>query len=378
MIKLMKYPFLVLKDVNAPYEKALIEATTEVIKSGWYINGKCVNELEQKVAELCETPYAVAVSNGLDALRLIIKAYKELGYFHEQDEIIMSANTYVATALAVSSEGLKPIFVDMSTSTLNLDTSLIEQHITARTVAIMPVHLYGTPCWDKKITGIAEKHNLKIIEDNAQAIGAKSNTPGLYNTYTTGGLGNAAGISFYPTKNLGALGDAGMITTHSKELADTIRALANYGTDRRYHNLYQGYNCRMDEIQAAMLLAKLPFLKYENNRRNKLVEIYNTHINCPDVIKPNNFNDMYQVWHQYPLQVKKRDQFISHMTENGVATDIIYPAPVYKQPCYEKDYSQIYCKVAEKFANEVVCLPIGAHITEDDAIVIAQIINDFQ
>lgn len=374
----MKYPFLVLKDVNAPYEEALIAAATEVIKSGWYINGKHVSALEAEVAKLCETQYAVAVSNGLDALRLIVRAYKEMGFFHDNDEIIMSANTYVATALAVSAEGLKPVFVDMSAETLNLDTTLIEKAVTARTVAIMPVHLYGTPCWDENIVNIAQKHNLKVVEDNAQAIGAKSNINGLNGTFTTGGLGDAAGTSFYPTKNLGALGDAGMITTNDKQLADCVRALANYGTDRRYHNIYQGTNCRMDEIQAAMLLVKLPYLIDENNRRRELAAVYNDSINNPSIVKPCIFGDMQQVWHQYPLRVTNRQRFIKHMEENGVATDIIYPSPVYEQPCYEQEYAHASCPEAETFAGEVICLPIGAHIKKDDAKDIARIINNFQ
>ena len=374
----MKYPFLVLKDVNAPYEEALIAAATEVIKSGWYINGKHVSALEAEVAKLCETQYAVAVSNGLDALRLIVRAYKEMGFFHDNDEIIMSANTYVATALAVSAEGLKPVFVDMSAETLNLDTTLIEKAVTARTVAIMPVHLYGTPCWDENIVNIAQKHHLKVIEDNAQAIGAKSNANGLNGTFSTGGLGDAAGTSFYPTKNLGALGDAGMITTNDKQLADCVRALANYGTDRRYHNIYQGSNCRMDEIQAAMLLVKLPYLIDENNRRRELAAVYNESINNPSIVKPCIFGDMQQVWHQYPLRVTNRQRFIKHMEENGVATDIIYPSPVYEQPCYEQEYAHASCPEAETFAGEVICLPIGAHIKKDDAKDIARIINNFQ
>ena len=374
----MKYPFLVLKDVNTPYEEALIAAATEVIKSGWYINGKHVSALEAEVAKLCETQYAVAVSNGLDALRLIVRAYKEMGFFHDNDEIIMSANTYVATALAVSAEGLKPVFVDMSAETLNLDTTLIEKAVTARTVAIMPVHLYGTPCWDENIVNIAQKHNLKVIEDNAQAIGAKSNINGLNGTFTTGGLGDAAGTSFYPTKNLGALGDAGMITTNDKQLADCVRALANYGTDRRYHNIYQGSNCRMDEIQAAMLLVKLPYLIDENNRRRELAAVYNESINNPSIVKPCIFGDMQQVWHQYPLRVTNRQRFIKHMEENGVATDIIYPSPVYEQPCYEQEYAHASCPEAVTFAGEVICLPIGAHIKKDDAKDIARIINNFQ
>lgn len=373
----LKYPFLDLKPVNEPFEEELKKAACNVISSGRYINGEFTEKLEQHIADICNAKYAVAVSNGLDALKLIIKAYKELGIFSEGDEVIMQANTYIATALAVSSEGLKPVFVDISQKTLNLDTSLIEQAITKRTKAIMPVHLYGTPCWDSTLTDVAQKFNLKIIEDNAQAIGAKSDIQGLFGTHMTGGLGDAAGISFYPTKNIGALGDAGMVVTQHKEIADTVRAIANYGTDRRYHNIYKGYNCRMDEMQAAMLLVKLPYLKDENNRRRTVVDIYNRNINNPAIKTPEIFSQSYQVWHQYPLQVNEREQFCEHMSNNGVATDIIYPAPCHKQPCYAGEYADCHCPKAEQFARQVVCLPIGAHITPASALEIAQIANSF-
>lgn len=371
----IKYPFLDLKPVNKPFEEALKKAACDVISSGRYINGEYVSQLEKEIATLCGTKYAVAVSNGLDALKLIIRAYKELGEFHEGDEIIMAANTYIATALAVSDEGLRPVFVDISPSTLNLNTSLIEAAITTKSKAIMPVHLYGTPCWDETIKELASKYNLKIIEDNAQAIGAKSNTEGLHGTYNTGGLGHAAGISFYPTKNLGALGDAGIVTTQDEILANAIRALANYGCDYRYHNIYKGYNCRMDELQAAMLLVKLPFLQEENERRRNLVSIYNKYIDNQQITKPQIFKDSYQVWHQYPLRVNNREEFIQFMNKNGVATDIIYPTPCYSQPCYEYEYTNCNCQEAELFAKEVVCLPIGSHITPIDAESIARIVN---
>ena len=236
--------FLDLKTVNAEIETELIVAASNVIRSGWYINGTNVQTFEQELAQYCETEFAVAVSNGLDALRLILKAYIELGILNHGDEVIVPANTYIATVLAISDNGLVPVFVEPDMATMNLDISLIEQHITKHTRAIMPVHLYGSPCWDKTLNEIANKYNLKIIEDNAQAIGARSALPGLNGSMVTGGLGHAAGNSFYPTKNLGALGDAGAVTTNDKELADTIRALANYGSDRRYHNIYCGLNCR--------------------------------------------------------------------------------------------------------------------------------------
>lgn len=373
----LKYPFLDLKPVNKPFEEELKKAACRVISSGKYINGEYVNILEQRIAEICNAKYAVAVSNGLDALKMIIKAYKELGTFNESDEVIMQANTYIATALAVSSEGLKPSFVDISSETLNLDTSLIEQAITKRTKAIMPVHLYGTPCWDSSLINVAQKFNLKIIEDNAQAIGAKSYTEGLFGTNTTGGLGDAAGISFYPTKNIGALGDAGIVVTQHKEIADIVRAIANYGTDRRYHNIYKGYNCRMDELQAAMLLVKLPYLNDENNRRKTIANIYDNNINNPLIKKPEFFYQSHQVWHQYPLQVSERERFCKYMSDNGVATDIIYPEPCHKQPCYTDEYADCHCPKAELFAKHVVCLPIGAHISPVSALEIAQITNNY-
>lgn len=374
----LKYPFLDLKPVNGPFEEELKKAACNVISSGRYINGEYVNTLEKEIAQLCETKYAVAVSNGLDALKLILRAYKELGLFSDGDEVIMSANTYIATALAVSDAGLKPVFVDMSPITLNLNTSLIEKAITIKTKAIMPVHLYGTPCWDDSIKSIAHNYGLKVIEDNAQAIGASTSIAGIYDTHTTGGLGDAAGTSFYPTKNLGALGDAGLVTTHDNELANIVRALANYGCDRRYHNIFKGYNCRMDEIQASILLVKLKHIQDENNRRRKIVNIYDNIINNENITKPEILNDCHQVWHQYPLRVVDRTSFISYLENNGIGTDIIYPSPVYKQPCYSSEYKQTICKEAETFANEVICLPVGAHICENSAIEIANVANSFK
>ncbi len=373
----MKIPFLDLKPVNAPFEEELKKAACNVISSGRYINGDYVNNLEQEISQLCHTPYAIAVSNGLDALKLIMRAYKEMGVFSDGDEVIMSANTYIATALAVSDAGLKPVFVDMSPHTLNLDTSQIENAITLRTKAIMPVHLYGTPCWDDKIKNIALQYDLKIIEDNAQAIGAYSPIKGLYGTCITGGLGDAAGISFYPTKNLGALGDAGIITTHHKDIAHTTRALANYGCDYRYHNIHKGYNCRMDEIQAAMLLVKVKHIHEENNRRRSIASIYDSSIVNPNVVRPQIISDYKQVWHQYPLRVKNRTEFIEYMSNNGIGTDIMYPTPVYMQPCYASYYKDTSCNEAEIYAKEVICIPIGAHISENDAHYISNVINEF-
>ena len=325
--------FLDLKTVNAEIETELIVAASNVIRSGWYINGTNVQTFEQELAQYCETEFAVAVSNGLDALRLILKAYIELGILNHGDEVIVPANTYIATVLAISDNGLVPVFVEPDMATMNLDISLIEQHITKHTRAIMPVHLYGSPCWDKTLNEIANKYNLKIIEDNAQAIGARSALPGLNGSMVTGGLGHAAGNSFYPTKNLGALGDAGAVTTNDKELADTIRALANYGSDRRYHNIYCGLNCRMDEMQAALLSVKLRYLDAENDRRAVIANMYNEYITSCRVIKPAIPGGCKQVWHQYVLQVHERDAFRKYLLKHGIETDVLYPTPPHLQPC---------------------------------------------
>ena len=243
--------------------------------------------------------------------------------------------------------------------------------------AIMPVHLYGTPCWDQRLIDIARQHGLKIIEDNAQAVAAQSRIAGLNGTKTTGGLGHAAGMSFYPTKNLGALGDAGCVLTSDEQLASTVKALANYGADRRYHNIYKGLNCRIDEIQAALLRVKLKHLEQETQQRRAIARIYNEHINNPLVTTPIIFDDMIQVWHQYVVRVKDREQFMSYLKENGVGTDIHYATPPHRQPCYS-ELASCNLPVTEILAREVVSLPIAYPVNEQDAIEISNIINKFQ
>ena len=371
-----KYPFLDLALTNAPYMDELKAAATSVIESGRYLHGQQTELLEQEIAQLCKTEYCVSVSNGLDALRLILRAYKEMGILHNGDEVIAPANTYIASVLAISDNGLVPVLCDISEETMNMDTALLQGLITPRTRAVMPVHLYGTPCWDNELTRVARSHNLLIIEDNAQAIGAISDIAGLNGTFVTGGLGDAAGISFYPTKNLGALGDGGAITTNDASLAATVRALANYGSDRRYHNIYQGYNCRLDEIQAAMLRVKLRFLDQDNIIRDKVARTYNECITNPRVKTPVIFDGMRQTWHQYVVRVEQRDDFRRFLTDNGVGTDIHYATPPHKQPCYS-DLPHAPLPLTERHADEVVSLPIAHPITPDDARVIAEIINRF-
>jgi dTDP-4-amino-4,6-dideoxygalactose transaminase len=351
-------------------------AACEVIELGRYLHSRETELLEQEIAQTCEAAHCVSVSNGLDALRLILRAYKEMGLMHDGDEVIVQANTYVASVLAVSGNGLVPVLCDPSEETMNLDSSLLESLITPRTRAIMPVHLYGTPCWDETLMEVARKHDLLIIEDNAQAVGATSAVAGLNGTYSTGGLGHAAGISFYPTKNLGALGDGGAVVTSDQRLADTVRALANYGSDRRYHNIYKGYNCRLDEIQAAMLRVKLRYLARENEDRMSVARAYAEAIDNPLVKTPAIFPGMKQIWHQYVVRVQNRDAFRTYMEANGVGTDIHYAIPPHMQPCYQ-ELHHAPLPVTELLAGEVVSLPIAHPITPDDARVIAGIINRY-
>ena len=269
-----RFEFLDLGKVNEPYAAGIEEAVLRVVRSGRFVGGPEVTALEGRLCALTGAPHAIGVSNGLDALRLIHRAYIELGDMKPGDEVIVPANTYIASVLAISDAGLKPVLVDAAESTSNLDTALIESAITDRTRAIMTVHLYGRVSWDDEIRRLAKKYNLKVVEDNAQAIGAVSETIGLYGNNVTGALGDAAGISFYPTKNIGAIGDAGAVLTHDARLAVAVRALANYGGDRRYHNIYKGFNCRLDPVQAAVVEYKLRYVDEENRLRRKLASVY--------------------------------------------------------------------------------------------------------
>ena len=373
----MKYKFLDLAKANEPYMDELQEAACNVIKSGRYLRGEQTNLLEQEIAGLCEAKYCIAVSNGLDALRLILRAYIELGVLHHDDHVIVPANTYIASVLAISDNGMTPCLCDARPDTMNMDSSLLENLITPAVTAIMPVHLYGTPCWDEQLMEIAKRYELKIIEDNAQAIGAKSNVPGINGTFTTGGLGHASALSFYPTKNLGALGDAGAVVTNDEELAKAIRAIANYGSDTRYHNIYMGLNCRIDEIQAALLRVKLRYLNVENMRRHEAAMAYDQHITNPLVKKPDIFDDMIQIWHQYVIRVEKRDEMRAYLEKNGVMTDIHYATPPHRQPCYRR-FQSYKLPVTNEIADQAISLPMGYPVTPDDAEAIANIINGFK
>lgn len=376
-----KYEFLNLGTVDAPYYRQLEEAACRVIRSGRYIGGPEVETFEKRLADLTGAQFAIGVSNGLDALRLILKAYVELGRMSKGDEIIVPANTYVASVLAIADAGLTPVLVDPDINTSNLDTRLLEKALTPRTRGIMPVHLYGRVCWDTTLQQLANDRGLLIIEDNAQAIGAESDIAGLSGSHVTGGLGHAGAFSFYPTKNIGAIGDAGAVTTSDEELAKAVRALANYGSDRRYHNIYQGYNCRLDPIQAAFLNVKLDRLQQENARRRELATIYGTNITNPAIRTPLDGGKKC-VWHQYVVHTSDRRKFTGYLDANGIGWDIHYATPAHRQPCYTDGDKHVLktpmpLTVTELLADQCVSLPISACTSPDDAREISDILNRF-
>lgn len=369
----IKYPFLDLKASTAAYEEELKAAVLRVIDSGRYIGGTEVEAFEQCLAAATGVRWAVGVANGLDALRLIFRAYIEMGRLVPGDEVIVPANTYIASILAVSDNGLSPVLVEPSDDTLNLDSRLIEAAISERTRAVMTVHLYGRACHDSEMVDVTRRHGLLLIEDNAQAIGARS----TFNGKTTGALGDAAAFSFYPTKNIGALGDAGAVTTNDEQLAATVRALANYGSDRRYHNIYIGLNSRLDPIQAAILSTKLAHIDEEIAHRASLAAIYEREINNDAISKPLYSESGDMVWHQYVVRTSNRESFRAYLAEQGVGTDVHYATPPHKQPCYASTLGGLSLPITERIADEVVSLPISRCTSVQDAHDIAAIINKY-
>lgn len=376
----MKYPFLDLGRINAQFAEELKEAACRVISSGRYIGGDEVTKLESHMAQICDTKYAVGVSNGLDALTLILKAYVKLGRLHQGDGVIVPANTFIATMLAVTEAGLTIIPVDADQRTMNIDAGAISDEMLSRAKAVMPVHLYGRSAWDDALRSIVLSHNLLVIEDSAQAIGAHSTTPGVDGGHCTGGIGHAAGFSFYPTKNIGAIGDAGIVTTNDADLAQTVRTLANYGSDRRYHNIYCGHNCRLDPIQAAMIDVKLRHIETVNNRRRENAATYDRYLIHPLITKPFIPDDVRDhVWHQYVIYAgQHRDHLRDYLTEHGVGTDIHYATPPLHQPCYAKLDCPHDFPVTDRLADGILSLPISEMTTPEDIREICSIINSYK
>jgi dTDP-4-amino-4,6-dideoxygalactose transaminase len=369
-------PFLDLKKINAQYENELKEACGRVIDSGWYVLGKEVSEFEKEFASYCETEHCLGVANGLDALILILRAYIELGVVQKGDEVIVPSNTYIASILAISENGLVPVLVEPDFNTFNLDPKLIEQAITEKTKAILTVHLYGQVTAIDEINAIAKKHHLKVIEDCAQAHGA------LYQGKDNkgkkvGSLGDAAGFSFYPGKNLGALGDGGAVTTNDSQLANTIAALRNYGSHEKYKNLYKGMNSRLDEIQAAMLRVKLRYLDNEISSRQAVARAYLKGINNQLVELPVVENPNAHVWHLFVIKTTQREKFTSYLTDNGVQSLIHYPIPPHQQFAYQEWRNESF-PISEQIHNQVLSIPISPVMTEAEVESTIQIINDYR
>lgn len=380
-MKSYRFPFLDLGEINRGYYSGLCEAAERVIASGRYIGGEEVERLECEMAEMCRAPYAVGVSNGLDALRLIMTAWVETGLLSRGDGVIVAANTYIASILAIIHSGLRPVLVDPDEKAFNLSAEGVEKACLADegVKAVMPVHLYGRVAWDKDLREIVTRKELLVIEDAAQAIGAIAPGPGLFGSRHAGALGHAGAFSFYPTKNIGALGDGGIVVTHSKRMADTVRALANYGKTSQYHNEYAGFNCRLDPLQAAMLRVKLGDTRNVNARRFERAVAYNNVINHPLVIKPEITPQVTdQVWHQYVVRIPegRRDRMRLYLADNGVETALHYPVPPHCQPCL-RSLRHSPLPVTEKLASEILSLPISDCTPVADAAAIGRIINSF-
>ena len=390
--------FLDLKAVNAAYAAEIEEAVLRVARSGWYLRGEETRRFEEAYARYIGCRHAIGCGNGLDALRLIFRAYMELGVLSEGDEVIVPANTYIASVLAITDNRLKPILVEPDRETLQVDDSLIEQAITPRTRAILIVHLYGRCAYTERIGELCKKHNLLLIEDNAQAHGCKASPLPLPRRgdsekiampvasspweraggeAPTGSLGHAAGHSFYPGKNLGAMGDAGCVTTDDDQLAAVIRALGNYGSEEKYVCKYAGYNSRIDELQAAVLAAKLPHLEEDNRHRAEIAELYYRGIVNPRIRLPRYMAAESNVYHLFPVFCEERDKLQQYLAEQGIETLIHYPIAPHQQECYG-EYAHLSLPITEEIHRTELSLPIGPAMTLEEAQQVVEAVNGFE
>ena len=362
--------FLDLQKVTTKYTDEICEAILRVVNSGWYLQGKENEKFEADYADYIGTKYAIGCANGLDALIWIFRAYLEIGVMQPNDEVIVPANTYIASILAITENKLKPVLVEPDLNTFQIDDSLIEKAITSKTKAILIVHLYGQCAYTDEIGKICEKYKLKLIEDNAQAHGC------VYNGMKTGSIGDAAGHSFYPGKNLGALGDAGAVTTNDEVLARTIRILANYGSSKKYVFKYTGRNSRLDEIQAAILDVKLKHLDEDIEQRRQIARYYIDHIKHKDIVTPKISNWESHVFHLFPIRTSRRNELQQYLIENQVQTVIHYPIPPHKQECY-KEWSTLSLPVTEKIHCEELSLPISPVMPIEDVKRAVELLNSF-
>lgn len=374
----MNIPFLSLKEVTALHGAEINEAVSRVVNGGWYLQGIENEKFEKDFSDFVGTKYTVGCANGLDALIWIFRAYIEMGVMQHGDEVIVPANTYIATILAITENGLVPVLVEPKPNTLEIDDDLIESHITPKTKAIAIVHLYGRIAYTNKIGELCKKYNLKLVEDCAQSHGCKFEDGRM-----TGNLGDAAGFSFYPGKNLGALGDGGAMVTNDEELAKAVRALANYGSQKKYVFKYAGRNSRLDEVQAAVLDVKLKYLVEDNAHRKEVAHYYYEHINNPLITLPDLLPDEQNAYHLFPIVVSdgKRDALHDYLAENGVGTVCHYPIAPHKQECYSKEtwnVPQLSLPITERLADEELSIPIGPTISMDEVKEVVKLINSFK
>lgn len=367
--------FLDLKTINLQYKEELLKTFESVLDSGWFILGDRVKRFEKEFAEYCGVKHCVGVANGLDALILIMEGYKHLGFMKKGDEVLVPSNTYIASILAISRAGLIPVLVEPDITTYLIDEHLIEQKISSKTRAILPVHLYGRLCNMDVINAIARKHNLKVIEDCAQSHGAS------LDGIKCGNMGDAAAFSFYPGKNLGALGDAGAVTTNNDELAQIIIALRNYGSHKKYENIYQGMNSRLDEVQAALLSVKLKKLDIDNKERAKIAQYYIDNISNNGIILPyskqaNIENLSSNVWHVFAVRVTNRDRFQKYLSKSGIQTVIHYPIPPHKQPAYQEWNNKSF-PISEKIHGEIISLPISPVMKPEEVEFVCKVVNSY-
>jgi dTDP-4-amino-4,6-dideoxygalactose transaminase len=362
--------FLDLQQITQKYNNEIRDAVSRVIDSGWFILGNEVKTFESNFASYCGAKYCIGVANGLDALVLILRAYMELGIMKENDEIIVPANTYIASVLAIAANKLTPVLVEPDLSTYNIDAGNLEKAITPRTKAVLIVHLYGQCSYNDKIKRICDKHDLKLIEDNAQAQGA------IYNGRKTGALGDAAGTSFYPGKNLGALGDGGAVTTNDEELAGIVRALGNYGSKVKYINEYAGQNSRLDEIQAAVLDVKLKYLEEDTKSRRRVAEMYLEKIKNEKIVLPHVTDCMGHVWHLFVVRTAERNKFQDFLAEKEIQTIIHYPIPPHKQKAFSK-MNNLSFPITETIHNEVLSLPISPVLSDAEITRVINAVNSY-
>lgn len=360
--------FLDLQKITQQYSDEINDAVTRVIDSGWYLQGKENEEFERNYSSYIGTRHTIGCANGLDALIWIFRGYIEMGVLQVGDEVIVPANTYIASILAISENGLKPVLVEPDLTTYQIDDTKIESAITSKTKAILIVHLYGQCAYTDKIGEICGKYGLKLIEDNAQAHGC------MFGGRKTGSLGDAAGHSFYPGKNLGAFGDAGAVTTDDQELANVIRAIANYGSTKKYVFKYIGRNSRLDEIQAAILNVKLKYLDEDVAIRKKVAEYYITHITNPRIITPGITDWDNHVFHIFPIRCKDRNELQKYLMDNDVQTIIHYPIPPHKQECY-REWNNLSFPITEQIHAEELSLPMSPVITEEEIDIVTDLLN---